>query len=225
MNPNLCRLIKNSLIDCYLSDQQGLPLSQKGLASLVCEELMQSGGREDVAVMLPSGESVTLQKVNIIKRGYLVIEIIGSFLCVSEPIPFELQESVLLCAPEGTEITCDVTDFNCRTRFNCQNDRLVSLDIFMDTCQDIKALTDVVIAQTASFCQPRENFIKPTCSPAIPGEVKIHPLHEPPGTSREQRVQETICFSVPKVYDWIISQQNFRLNYLSNQVVFHCVPQ
>ncbi len=242
MHPDICNVLNNNgFVSCFLTDQQGNTIDPTTPGAILCQEGLTP--REDVRVTLPSGDQITLQKINVIKQGYIVIEVENPTVnCLSEPILFQSIETLILCAPEGTELRCNVTDFHCQATANCRDNIFTSLDIFLEICQDIKVVTNTVVEMNASFCAPRER-IKPirchdpspnSCSTIFPtnifGQETTSSLT--PHEAKKQHINqdtvpkqlENMCISVPKVYDWITHQQSLQISKTANEIIFNCSP-
>ncbi|MGP4070097.1 hypothetical protein [Halobacillus sp. B29] len=236
MNPDLCELLANNgFVRCYLTDAAGSPVDE-----ISCEE---QGNREDMSVQLPDGEQVILQRVTIRKQGYVVVEVEDEdTLCVSEPIPFCFFEFVILCAPAGTDVVCNVTDFDCQACVNCLDGAFESLDINFAICQSIQIVADVVVEQEIGFCSPRDVIIPDRCSFTMPNQCpvifpgEILDLEDPSNETSEKesrtsttspapaQLQEVACLSVTRVYDWIVQQSDFKRTIPAGDVEFNCSP-
>ena len=224
MNPDLCDILANGgVVSCYLSDQDGIPIDPFDLSSLLCEEVRKINGRETIQVVLPSGEEVSLQRVHIRISGYIVVEVtFGTETCTSEPIPFCKYEQVVLCAPDGTEIECRVTDFRCSACIQCENDIYQSVEINLNLCQSIQAVANTVINISSNSCLPRENFISQTCSPNVlppqcdsgqEEEAEVIDFNSPSKRECPTNIVQldSHCVKVDKVYDWIIQRSTIEI--------------
>ncbi|MGP4069441.1 hypothetical protein [Halobacillus sp. B29] len=235
MNPDICSLFSNdSVLVCYLTDELG-----ETVESITCRE---SGSREDVTVTL-SGESVVLQRVSLINQGFVVVEISNDeTTCITDPIPFCFVETLLLCAPDGTDIECKVTEFDCQACVNCQNGEFQSLDIFFDVCLSVQTVVDTVFELPISFCVPRKEIEQPPCTFKIPDQcstifsedttegkqaqpkVNSEILNLPAPQPTPSQQQEVACVSATKVYDWVVSQNSFRITRNQADITFQCFP-
>ncbi|SES17915.1 hypothetical protein SAMN04487944_12212 [Gracilibacillus ureilyticus] len=98
-----------------------------------------------------NGEKVTLQKVTVSKKGYITVQIWQKGkLCKIGTIPFQLVEELILCAPTGTHIECEVTDFMCSAEITKD-----CINIEIRVCQQVKAVAEAIIEVEADLCQPR----------------------------------------------------------------------
>ncbi|WP_228275669.1 BMQ_0737 family morphogenetic spore coat protein [Gracilibacillus oryzae] len=233
MNPELCDLLENGgVVSCFLADENGIPLDPFDPSSNLCTEGILTQSRKDVDIVLPNGEIAALQNINIRKAGFIVVQVTnGIDTCVSEPIPFCKVENVLLCAPEGTDINCRITDFRCYAVVHCQNGFYQSVEIFLDICQEIQSVTETVIEITGNFCSPREQLIRNRCPlPIMPPQC---------GEEQDQVAdqleiitecvkdndlvqQEIICVNTEKVYDWVGIQSKLEIRRSAEDAPFIC---
>ncbi|WP_226682728.1 BMQ_0737 family morphogenetic spore coat protein [Sutcliffiella horikoshii] len=158
---------------CFLSDEHGHKIDTKAHynhrhhKAFVCKEIDQAGGRTEVEVELPDGTEVTLQRVKVLIKGYVTVHIVddsGTVLCCSEPIPFANIQTFLLCAPEGTELDCHVTFFDCDSNLIVTSD-LSQLDINLLLCLDVQMEADVKLEIEARICRPRDEIIEGVLCP------------------------------------------------------------
>lgn len=138
---------------CFLSDQDGNPID-----SIECKEIPQKQGRKNVETLLPNNKNITLQKVKMVKKGFITIKIIcrekTTLLCT---IPFCLFETFYLCAPPGTSVECQIFDFHCESCLipdfkKCERKQL-SVNIHF--CQEVQVIHDVNIGLRGKECHPR----------------------------------------------------------------------
>ncbi|WP_406945453.1 hypothetical protein ACJA3J_02845 [Halobacillus sp. SY10] len=240
MNPDLCELLANDgFLRCYLTNMEGIPVDAP-----TCEELQQQGGRENIEVLLPGGEQAMLQIVRIKSEGYVVIEVGDEdSLCISDPIPFCFVETLILCAQDGTTVSCEVMEFECQPCVNCRDGEFESLDIQFNVCLSVQTEADVVIEVEAGFCQPREPITPPSCDFSVPNQCPpLFPLGREaqevdkedeeecnsdvvkPKTLARTRLQESACVSVAKVYDWVIQQKTLERTIDAADINFMCNP-
>lgn len=127
--------------------------------SLRCREIKQPKGRQQVDVPLPSGETITLEKVKILVKGVIKVFILDNndVICRSEEIPFSTAQTFFLCAPEGTRIVCKVTYDQCDADISCCED-YQQLDVSILLCLDVQAETDVKLEVEAAICKPRQEL-------------------------------------------------------------------
>ncbi|WP_216828222.1 BMQ_0737 family morphogenetic spore coat protein [Alkalihalobacterium elongatum] len=151
---------------CFLSDSNGNRLDFTDPKAIICEEI---GERQDVPVSLPSGQTIMLQRVRIIARGFFVVEIrdnLNRVVCVSDPQQFTSRpQQFILCAPEGTRVVCHLSTFSCNAILRCDNSSFESLFVTIDFCLNVQMEAPVKIRIRAEFCEPREE-IAVTC-PAV----------------------------------------------------------
>jgi len=157
-----CKLIKKrkTIIECILTDKHGNPLDPDKKDSFNCKAQILEG--KEVKVTLKSGETVKLKKVLVVVQGFVVIEVLNSFgftLCISNPIPFTVVETFLLCAPEGTEAECEVTFFQCEADLICSKKGCFEeLDISIVICVDVLTTADIKLEIDAEVCKEREDL-------------------------------------------------------------------
>ncbi|EIJ78032.1 regulator of chromosome condensation-like protein [Bacillus methanolicus PB1] len=199
--------VKDFIVECFLSDSKGNPLNPLGEGSILCSEI---GDRKDVIVSLPNREPITLQKVNILKSGFVVVEVISRNMSKKTlPIPFHVIEALLLCAPVGTSVHCKITDFVCEARIiRDTNQNFQQLDLFISICQSVHTEAEVKLEVKGKLCVPRKE-ITTSLSEPIP-----HPV--------EGAVPSVHCIRTSKVYDWVTFPVNIKLRLGSDQVKFIC---
>jgi hypothetical protein len=152
-------------IRCVLTDEDGHridPIVDNN--ALTCQEITQPNGRQPVEVTLPSGETVTLQKVKVLIKGHVVVQVvnaIGQVVCESNPIPFVTAQTFILCAPEGTMVDCHLSFFECDASLIC-TDNFSQLDVSISLCLEVQMEADVKIEVEARLCQPREEILEAT---------------------------------------------------------------
>lgn len=116
-----------------------------------------------VPVINHLGKTVFLQRVDLLKQGFICIQFINhnGKTCLKCIIPFYEVDSVVLCAPQGTEINCTITDFNCKAHVipSVSNDtHCIEAVIILSICQNISSVADVVIELKGTICRPREDL-------------------------------------------------------------------
>ncbi|WP_433747443.1 hypothetical protein [Falsibacillus pallidus] len=166
--------VSNLVTTCILTDASGTPVSLSSPNALTVEEI----GTRDSREFIVDGAVVTLQNVSWVKSIYIVLEYTGIFEAApfvfrSQPVLFEIPESAFLCAPEGTDLLVRLTDFNCRTRFNCLSEFNSSVDVFLTICQSVQTFANVTLELEAEFCQPRDIINEQCPSPVIPPQCPV----------------------------------------------------
>lgn len=212
MNPDICNLIsQNARVSCVVTDESGIPLDPTKPGSILCKEV--PGSRNDVLVNLGFEEEVILQEIALTKSGFVVIEIEGEEgVCVSNPIPFTLYEELLLCAPEGTSVDCEITSFVCQPRVICQNGEFTSVKLWIDTCQSIQTKFETLIELNARLSLPRP-LIKPS---------KEMMSYNTSNSNFNQRIPH--CIRANKVYDFINVRNTSEVSVNRENVDFTCTP-
>lgn len=153
-------------VECIITDEDGNPVDPLAPHSISCTEIPQIGGRQIVNFTLPDGETITLQRVKVLKKGYFVVRVFnarGEDL-TSVPQPFAVAEKFFLCAPEGTFLQCEITDFECDANIICNNDDFRQIDVSINLCQNVQMEATVKLEITADFCHPRPE-VPFTCPP------------------------------------------------------------
>ncbi|MGF9977335.1 hypothetical protein [Viridibacillus arvi] len=122
-------------VTCFLSDENGLPLDPNLPGSIIYKELTLKNSRPEQCVVLANGFHVTLQQVKILISGFVTI-VLDSGTQHTEP--FSETKLILLCAPNGTQITCAYTDFNCFSQTVYSDDIFQGLLLFVDFCLSVQ---------------------------------------------------------------------------------------
>ncbi|RLQ92425.1 BMQ_0737 family morphogenetic spore coat protein [Falsibacillus albus] len=166
--------VSNLVTTCVLTDSSGTPVS---LSSPNAVSIQEIGTRESRQFMV-DGAVVTLQDVSWVKSFYIVLEFTGNngvtpFLLRSAPILFEIPESAFLCAPDGTDLLVRLTEFKCRTRLNCFDAEVTSVDVYLTICQSVQTFADVTIELEAEFCQPRDIINEQCPAPIVPPQCPV----------------------------------------------------
>ncbi|RFA32227.1 hypothetical protein CAI16_18700 [Virgibacillus dokdonensis] len=129
------------------------------------------------------GTEVTLQLVNIRKTFDVTVyanlsPALGGGQIEIATVQFSRCEQVILCAPEGTDIDVEYTDFECYIcTANCDitttpNELNVTATIRL--CQSIQSTYEVTLEIMADFCEPREMLPVPSCpSPTKPPQCPV----------------------------------------------------
>ncbi|WLR51617.1 hypothetical protein LC040_01570 [Bacillus tianshenii] len=160
---NICDILANEgvedvLVDCFLSDKYGNRIDPSRDTSILCQEIIQPRGREKVNVTLPSGEEVTLEKVKVLVKGFVGVDLVsptGEVIChLDEGIPFATAQTFVLCAPEGTHVQCHLSFFECDASLICTED-FQQLDVSITLCVEVQMEAQVKIEVEGKFCRPR----------------------------------------------------------------------
>lgn len=162
-------------VRCFLSNKWGQPINPKDAlkdGSLICQEILQPGGREDVPVTLPTGETVTLQKVKVLVKGFVGVDVVdaaGTVICrTTKGIQFATAQTFILCAPEGTEVDCHISFFECDASLICMTEdqtNFQQLDISITLCLEVQMEAKVKLEVEGRFCKPREEILAATLCP------------------------------------------------------------
>ncbi|MDW0118815.1 hypothetical protein QTL97_17970 [Sporosarcina thermotolerans] len=123
------------------------------------------------------GHSVCLQQLTIQKTFsvVLVLTLPTGVIFRSSPIPVSRSEQVILCAPEGTDVTVTFTELDCfisAPGTPVPGDGVVTftgLVVSVMTCQSIQSTFPVTVEFLADFCEPRADLAIGSCPhPARP---------------------------------------------------------
>jgi hypothetical protein len=199
--------VKEFIVECFISDSKGNPLDPLDEGSISCSEI---GDRKDVLVSPANRKTMTLQEVNIMKSGFIVVEVISRKRTKKTlPIPFHAIETLLLCAPVGTSVHCKITDFVCEARIiRDTNQNFQQLDIFITICQSVHSEAEVKLEVKGKFCVPRKEMttsFSESITHLVVGAVpSVH------------------CIRTSKVYDWVTFPANIKLRLSGDQVNFIC---
>ncbi len=171
-------------VECIITDADGNPVDPLAPHSILCTEIPQIGGRQQANFTLPDGETITLQKVKVLKKGHFVVRVsnaLGNYV-TSQPQPFAVAEKFYLCAPEGTFLQCEITDFECEANIICgkdadKNPEFRQIDVSINMCQNVQMEATVKLEITADFCHPRPEIpfdcpplsFPPQCPEIFPG--------------------------------------------------------
>ncbi|ADU31076.1 hypothetical protein [Evansella cellulosilytica] len=131
----------------------------------ICQEV---GERED---FFYDELDANLQIVKLQKQGEFQIILSADKLppLYSEPIPFFKLEKVVLCAPEGTDVVCDVYDIVADGSFVCNGDGTEwTIDLSLLICQSIQAEAIVKVEVEGKHCKPREEIPLPIVTKECP---------------------------------------------------------
>lgn len=164
-------------VNCYLSSRNGLPVSP---CSSSCKELTSPEDRTPIEIMTPSGQLVTLQRIDLLKHGFVTVQLFNrkGQLCLQSVFPFSEVETVFLCAPPGTAIDCDITQVDCKAHLLPSiSEQSPSVDIAINIllCQSIVSSADVKVELTGAVCKPREESTMNDTSPLPPESCPVFP--------------------------------------------------
>ena len=153
-------------VNCYVTDALGNPVDPLREGSLFITEIMQPEGRHEITATLPTGDTVTLQKVKVLVKGFVVVEVSdlqGNITCTSDPIPFATAQTFFLCAPRGTTVNAHLSFFECDANLICTDGDFQQLDVSITICLDVQMEATVKIEVEGRFCQPREELVAGVC--------------------------------------------------------------
>ncbi|MDX8046782.1 S-Ena type endospore appendage [Gracilibacillus sp. S3-1-1] len=151
--------IRKKKVECFISDKHGHPIE-----TLHCKEF---GTREAKWFLSAEGQEMYLQKVHLLIKGYYTIKIIdvcdGSFVICTFPIM--MRKTLILCAPEGTNITCKIHHLECNACIMDKQQLKNCWEVCMNLafCIDVQSVFKAVIGIDAKNCMPRENILLNHC--------------------------------------------------------------
>ncbi|WHT49505.1 DUF3992 domain-containing protein [Sporosarcina thermotolerans] len=149
-------------IECYLSDPGGNRICPLLPDAIECVEIPQANGRQNKNVVMPNGQIVTYQKINILKKGCIGVEYKRNGKLCKRLVPFEFTEELLICAPTGTRVKCDIIAFDCMAMI-LENDSCTWIEVFIHVGQCIQSQADVTVALEGKFCSPRIDLSSSRC--------------------------------------------------------------
>ncbi|MFC6600972.1 S-Ena type endospore appendage [Ectobacillus funiculus] len=143
-------------VKCFLSDCHGHPLYASDSCSFICEEI--SNKRKSFQVALPNGKIKRLNKVVVQKKGFITIQLFNKTgnLCKTCTIPFTEIETILLCAPPGTKLECEILSFDCEAYVIAPADgctSFVEIIIVVSICQSIQTKAAVIMEIEGVLCK------------------------------------------------------------------------
>lgn len=168
--------------NCYVSDRNGAPVS-RCIAS--CKELTSPDDRTTIQIMTPDGKVVTLQRVDLLKQGFVTVQFFNKRgqLCLQSVFPFSEVETVFLCAPPGTDIDCKITQVDCKAHLLppiVEQSPSIDVAINILLCQSIVSTTDVKVELTGTPCKPRKESTMNDTSPLPPEACPVFPEENGP---------------------------------------------
>ncbi len=177
-------------INCYLSDKNGNILNPYEPNAIFFTEISSPKKRLQRIAKLPSGETVNLNKVKILIKGYITVFTKKKKL--SNPIPFSVMKRLYLCAPIGTTLSFTVKDFNCWAipayTTNKSVTQQIKIFISFDTIVDVEKNVNLII--TAKHTEP------------LPANETNH--H---------------CININKIYDSVYFQSDITVHYKGTQEI------
>ena len=148
-------------LDAWLIGHPGYSTVARVLeASLYTSEVSNSIDRTSVEVTLPNGDEVELQKVKILGRGLLEVDILDvneNVVLTSNPIEFSTIQTFYLSAPEETTISAFISSGQWDAEVVCDS-AFCQLDIALTFCLDVHVYADVRLEVEASYVKPRHEF-------------------------------------------------------------------
>jgi hypothetical protein len=128
--------------------------------SLYTSEVTNPLDRACVEVTLPSGKEVVLEKVKILARGLLEVDILDAnenIILTSNPIEFATIQTFYLSAPNDTVVSAFISSGQWDAEVVCDS-AFSQLDISLTFCLDVHVSADVRLEVEASYVKPRLEF-------------------------------------------------------------------
>ncbi|MFC3886153.1 hypothetical protein ACFOU2_22770 [Bacillus songklensis] len=169
-------------VNCFLSDRHGHSVSPSHHDTIECSELTSPKDRTDIQTWTPKGNAVTLQRVDLLKQGFVTVQLLNQKeqVCLQRTLPFSEVETLLLYAPPGIDVDCELLETDCKAHIIPPPDKCsstIEVVIIILLCQHIVAQADVKVEIMGITCKPRsesvENLLCP--DPAPPESCFIFP--------------------------------------------------
>lgn len=159
-NPQLfLSWLYSSDVKCFLSNQEGILHHSHKLPPITCTEVPQAYGRDSLTLTLPDWNTVELQKVKVMKEGFVILHFFYNRDCIftTEPIKFKAEDKVLLKAPKHTEVDCEVLEADCQVDEINIGDSGISFEIKLKISlyQKIMSVEEVIVEVEGHFSKPR----------------------------------------------------------------------
>lgn len=154
---DLCSLLsdtKHLTIEAMIVDTHGYPVSPD--VGIKVKELTNAHTRKEKHTTLDE-ECSLLHQIVIQKHGMYALKLVDAStnqICISNPIPFSIIETLYLYAPTGTFIECEITDADFIVTPYCNNcQQEIKVDITI--CQDITSGCSKPVKINGHSIQPR----------------------------------------------------------------------
>ncbi|TYS67788.1 hypothetical protein FZC76_14600 [Sutcliffiella horikoshii] len=154
---DLCSILSdnNTLkLEAMIVDANGTPVSPD--VGIKVTELTNTNTRIEKQMML-NEDCSTLNQIVIQKHGMYALKLVDAStnqVCISNPIPFTIIETLYLYAPTGTSIQCEITDVDFSVSPSCNNfQQEIKVDITI--CQDITSGCSKPVEIKGYSIQPR----------------------------------------------------------------------
>ena len=169
---NSCSFQDIKKVTCFLSDRGGYPVYPADQDKVICCELTSQKDRTNIRTLTPKGKTVMLQRVDLLKQGFVTVQFLNKKeqVCLQHTFPFSEVETLLLCAPPGTNVNCEWIEADCKVHIIPPTDKCAStieVVIVLLLCQHIAAEADVKVEVMGITCNPRSEFIGNLVCPAF----------------------------------------------------------
>jgi hypothetical protein len=157
-------------VKCFLSDSEGNPLDPLKPGTIECKETSDRNNRRNVNITLPNGKMVILQIVELLKTGFVTVQFFNKKgeIVKECTFPFSEVERFFLCAPEGTTVECEITDFQCKVHtipsLN-KSTKCIDIVIVIDICQSVQTVSEVKLEIEGKECKSRSELEGVTVCP------------------------------------------------------------
>ncbi|MBM7702946.1 S-Ena type endospore appendage [Metabacillus iocasae] len=139
-------------VTCYLANCDDTRLAPC-CNEIQCTEV--SHVRKDQVVIMPTGDVASLQRIFLSKTGCIAVSYKIDGKLYKRIVPFYFREQLLLCAPNGTRVECDITHVECIPTVTIYDDgSFINLSITI--CQNIKSTADITFSLKSNLCHPRQ---------------------------------------------------------------------
>ncbi|GEN46134.1 S-Ena type endospore appendage [Alkalibacillus haloalkaliphilus] len=115
---------------------------------LTCKEIASRKCKE---IRLPDGRLIILQEVFLLIEGAIKLIYEGK-ACV---VPFKFTRTLLLCAPAGTKVVCDLISFHSQVTHVRRSKDCYRIDLEVDLCIEVKVVYKTTVKVPANQCLPR----------------------------------------------------------------------
>lgn len=156
-------------IRCFLSNRHGQRIDVSKYPSSICH-VVDINRRKQRKIPIHGSEGFAfLNEVDILIQGFITVQLLNTHgdICLSCLVPFSELETFFLCAPEGTNVQCDVTNFECKAFMfpygkKCNTHILVNIK--NEVCLSVYSFKTANLEIDTTLCSPRQEFNAPLCN-------------------------------------------------------------
>ncbi|WP_163581756.1 S-Ena type endospore appendage [Gracilibacillus saliphilus] len=149
-------------VSCFLSDENGDPIRTDRENPFVCREISRSITRRSETFHTSRSGKISLQKVSILLEGHVTVKIVNAsddcvVLCT---FPISIMKTVLLCAPEGTQVKCSIDQINCSANIIDENryKNCWKVCLNIDFCLSVQSFYKAIVHIEGNLCEPRKDI-------------------------------------------------------------------